>query len=85
MPLHGPISNKKYVKRVVPFAKAKRHGSLSLIFDSRSGKELTDACVSEAKAWACIATRIRANGGLLIDHAGSKAIVRVPDSRRTRA
>lgn len=81
MPMHGPTSNKIYVKRIVPFARAERHRGVWQIFDSRSRKVLSETCQSEAKAWADVSLKIRANGGSLINHRGAGAIQTVRDAR----
>jgi hypothetical protein len=77
--LHGPINNKRYVQRVIPFAKAAtglendvRPKHAWHIYDSRSKKLLTAPCNTQSMAWRTLANVIRANGGYAVNHAGSK-------------
>ena len=81
MPMHGPVSNKTYAKKIYPFAKAERHRGLWQIFDTRPNKVLSETCESEAKSWKSLAAKLLSNGGLLIDHGTKKAIERVRDNR----
>jgi hypothetical protein len=81
--LHGRISDKQYVQRVIPFAKADTGLSHELgrkhawqVFDTRSDKILTVECGTQAKAWRILADEVRANGGYAVNHAGKQTYLR---------
>lgn len=89
--LHGPISNERYVRRVVPFAKAGRGLDDDVlpkhrwqIYDSRSNRRLTVPCDTRAKAWRALADAIRANGGFSVNHEGVKPLTVCTDSAKVR-
>ena len=81
-PMHGPISNKKYVQMCVPFIRAEsRINRISVggprtwfIYDKRSGKLWGGPYSTEAQGWRAVADQIRKNGGTLIEHRGPAAI-----------
>ena len=88
MAMHGPTSNEAYVRKIVHFARVEkraanhvRHRDVWHVYDSRSGKLLTEPHESRAKAWKALADQIRANGGSLINHSGPSAIQSVRDNR----